>query len=306
MVSPHPRWWGATLAARADHAADAGATRGTVDDTARREAARAGAGPAAQASGSRRHYPDAKGREEGDEDNGEAEGQEGGEKDREEGGEAQDGEEESDQATSCEEEKAGPAQDDREAQDQAHKEARHQEGGQAQTTLAPVPMSPRAWRTLRTRMARGRRVRHLRSGVVLTALLTGTCGREPAPPDPTPAVRDLLTRSAEAWNRDDLDAFLVHYADDTSTTFVAGGRVHHGFEWIRTNYAPGFDADTPRDSLRFEAVEAKALGDDFVLATARYVLHRAGAVTSAGPFTIVLQQRQGQWKIIHDHTSRDP
>ena len=115
----------------------------------------------------------------------------------------------------------------------------------------------------------------------------------------------MLDASADAWNRGDLDSFVGDYTDDTTTTFVSGGHVQYGFDWIRDNYAPSFEPGARRDSLRFEHVAARALGNDHALATARFVLFRGDSVTASGPFTLVLKRSSSDWKIIHDHTSSD-
>lgn len=129
--------------------------------------------------------------------------------------------------------------------------------------------------------------------------------RDRVVPDPTHLVTQLLTRSADAWNRGDLRAFVGDYAAEPTTTFVSGGRAQHGFEWIRSNYEPAFAPGATHDSLRFEEVEARALGENHLLATARYVLFRGDSITSSGPFTLILRRTGNGWKIIHDHTSRD-
>jgi beta-aspartyl-peptidase (threonine type) len=123
--------------------------------------------------------------------------------------------------------------------------------------------------------------------------------------DPCPAIHTMLDISAVAWNRGDLDGFVSTYAADSTTTFVSGGQVQHGFDWIRRNYAPRFVAGAVRDSLRFERFACRTLGTDNTLVTSRYVLLRRDSVTSSGPFTLIVQRRPGGWKIIHDHTSSD-
>jgi uncharacterized protein (TIGR02246 family) len=134
--------------------------------------------------------------------------------------------------------------------------------------------------------------------------------------DRMPAARDAvmldsivtsqLDRAAADWNRGDLDAFVSDYAPESTTTFVDGRRARHGFDFIRRNYAPRFAPRARRDSLHFEEVETRPLGDRFALVTARYVLARAGTVTASGPFTLVMENRPEGWKIIHDHSSSDP
>jgi uncharacterized protein (TIGR02246 family) len=142
-------------------------------------------------------------------------------------------------------------------------------------------------------------------GIATVSVVLAAACAAPAASDPTALVQTMLTHSAAAWNRRDLAGFVADYAPDSSTTFVSGGHVRHGFDWIRQNYATAFAPGAPHDSLRFEEVEARALGNDFMLATARYILFRGDSITSSGPFTLLLRHVSGQWKIVHDHTSRD-
>jgi hypothetical protein len=112
-------------------------------------------------------------------------------------------------------------------------------------------------------------------------------------------VESILRLSAEAWNAGDLDGFMVHY-------YIGGGGLRVGYDAIRERYAPDFEPGAARDSLRFESIRTRRLDQRFGIATARYVLHRDGATTSAGPFTLVLMQVEGAWKIIHDQSAADP
>ncbi|HXI21838.1 MAG TPA: nuclear transport factor 2 family protein [Gemmatimonadales bacterium] len=127
-------------------------------------------------------------------------------------------------------------------------------------------------------------------------------------PDPR-ALRDSLVaqfaRSADAWNRGDLDGFVSDYAPDSLTSFVSRGHVHHGFAWIRQNYAPRFAPGAARDSLRFEEFEVRPLAPALLLVTARFVLFRDGQTTASGPFTLIMERRTDGWKILHDHSSSD-
>jgi uncharacterized protein (TIGR02246 family) len=141
--------------------------------------------------------------------------------------------------------------------------------------------------------------------VTLGLLAAGCRVPDTTAEDPTPAIREMLARSAEAWNAGDLDRFVSDYADDPSTTFMFDGRPRHGLAWIRSHFAPRFAPGADRKSLRFESVEARALGRDHAMATARFVLFARDSITASGPFTLVLHRTGGQWKIIHDHTSSD-
>ena len=141
--------------------------------------------------------------------------------------------------------------------------------------------------------------------VVAIGVLAACSVQETPPADPTATAVAVLSASSEAWNRGDLEAFVDDYARDSTTTFVAGGRVQNGWGWIHDNYARWWDLGSERDSLRFEDVAARSLGSDYLLTTARFVLFRGDSVTASGPFTLVMQRIEGEWKIIHDQTGTD-
>jgi len=115
-----------------------------------------------------------------------------------------------------------------------------------------------------------------------------------------------LDRSASDWNRGDLNGFLSDYAPESTTTYVDGRRSRPGMTFIRGVYAPRFAPGGKRDSLHFEELEVRPLSATLALVTARFILQRNGAITSSGPFTLVMESRPEGWKILHDHSSSDP
>lgn len=135
---------------------------------------------------------------------------------------------------------------------------------------------------------------------------TITPGQQDPAADVSLHVEEILQLSAAAWNAGDLDGFMVHYERAHTTTYIGSGGLLIGFDAIRDRYAPGFEPGAERDSLRFESIRARPLDQLFALATARYVLHRDGEITSSGPFTLVLRRIEGVWKIIHDQSAADP
>jgi ketosteroid isomerase-like protein len=135
---------------------------------------------------------------------------------------------------------------------------------------------------------------------------TTTPGQEDPGADFGLRVEEILELSADAWNAGDLDGFMVHYERSPSTTYIGSGGLLVGFDAIRDRYAPGFEPGAERDSLRFESLRARPLDQLFGVATARYVLHRGDETISTGPFTLVLRQVEGAWKIIHDQSAADP
>jgi len=156
---------------------------------------------------------------------------------------------------------------------------------------------------------------------LLASVCLGACDfqrqRSPEAPGPDEAenlaaseVESMLISSAASWNGGDLSGFLDDYWNSEELTFSGATGVTRGWEDVETRYretywAPG----TARDSLRFEGIEVVPLGDGHALALGQYVLFRpeeGGVVASSGYFSLVLQKMEGNWRILHDHTSATP
>ena len=156
--------------------------------------------------------------------------------------------------------------------------------------------------------------------LVLLALSAG-CGFEQSPgdmpgeegdpaSDPAMEIEAMLQASTGSWNAGDLDGFLDDYWQSEQLTFSGADGVTRGWVGLKDRYAAGYWAPgVTRDSLRFEELEVMPLGQEYALALGRYVLFRPGdttVTTGFGYFSLVLGRIEGNWKILHDHTSASP
>lgn len=156
----------------------------------------------------------------------------------------------------------------------------------------------------------------MRNALLLVATLLAACRGSARPGTDTSPVADRagltrliaaqLDRAADDWNRGDLDGFLSDYAPESTTTYVDGRRARPGIDFIRSVYAPRFSPGADRGTLHFEEVQVRPLSSTLVLVTARFILQRTSGVNSSGPFTLVMERRGTEWKILHDHSSSDP
>src|SRR5215210_8556843 len=122
----------------------------------------------------------------------------------------------------------------------------------------------------------------------------------------TAQITSQLNRAAADWNRGDLEGFLSDYAAESTTTYVDGRRARAGIDFIRSAYAPRFSPGFDRGTLHFEEIVVRPLSDTLALVTARFILQRRSAGNASGPFTLVMERRGTEWKILHDHSSSDP
>ena len=140
------------------------------------------------------------------------------------------------------------------------------------------------------------------------AAVLAACAAPGAPTgDPQREVSEMLARSARDWNRGDLAGFMSDYAHDSLTSYISGGHAQYGWQALYDRYqARYFAPGMSRDSLLFEEVRVRPLAPPFAFATARFALRRGDSLVASGPYTLVLERRDGRWLILHDHTSSDP
>lgn len=151
-----------------------------------------------------------------------------------------------------------------------------------------------------------RAMRRRAAGFVLLVLLPATLagcrfemGEEE---DLERSIETMLHRSADAWNRGDLDGFISAYAEGASTSFMTTDGPVFGRATIRDLYAPQFQPGATRDSLRLEDLNVRPLPPLIGIVTGRYVLERHGTVTDSGWFSVVVRRAGDGWRIVHDHS----
>jgi len=147
-----------------------------------------------------------------------------------------------------------------------------------------------------------------RTSCVVLIFITVACSAPKLPlGNPQQEIAAMLQRSASDWNRGDLAGFMSDYAQDSLTSYMAGGHVQYGWQALFDRYQKNYFAPgKSRDSLSFDELRVRVLTPDFAYATARFKLARRDSVVASGPFTLVLQRQGDRWRILHDHTSADP
>lgn len=161
-----------------------------------------------------------------------------------------------------------------------------------------------------------RSCRRAAAAALVAAAAAAGCWIEDVPPSeqrqweeaevPASEIRSELDSSAAGWNRGEIDEFLASYRKSDSTTYIGSGGLRSGFSELRKRYAPVFSGEDRRDSLRFSGVRVRGLGEGRALSIGRYTLARGDSVTGTGWFSLVWERIQGQWWIVHDHSSAVP
>ena len=118
----------------------------------------------------------------------------------------------------------------------------------------------------------------------------------------TKAINDVLSAQQAAWNRGDVDAFLVGYWPSPELTFSGSGGVSRGWDGVLARYKKSYPNHAAMGQLDFSDLEFRYLGPDAALVLGQWHLKRESG-DIGGVFTLVWQKFPDGWKIIHDHTS---
>jgi L-asparaginase / beta-aspartyl-peptidase len=116
------------------------------------------------------------------------------------------------------------------------------------------------------------------------------------------AIRAVLSAQQSAWNRGDVDAFLVGYWHSPELTFSGGSGVARGWDGVLARYKTNYPDRATMGQLDFSELEFRFLGPDAALVLGRWHLKREKDELG-GVFTLVWQRFPEGWKIVHDHTS---
>lgn len=116
-------------------------------------------------------------------------------------------------------------------------------------------------------------------------------------------IEALMKTQADSWNRGDFEGFMSTYWKSEEMSFQSGNSRLYGWETLLNRYKTNYAGDN-RGTLTFTALEIKILTEGYAFAIGRYNLMYDDRDPALGLFTLILKNLEnGEWKIIHDHSS---
>lgn len=116
------------------------------------------------------------------------------------------------------------------------------------------------------------------------------------------AVRQILATQQAAWNRDDIDQFMIGYWENDSLLFVGKTGPKYGFIPTLNNYKKNYPDTATMGKLHFDILQVKPLSADYCFVLGKWFLKRSvGDV--GGMFTLLFRKFKNGWKIVADHSS---
>jgi len=130
-------------------------------------------------------------------------------------------------------------------------------------------------------------------------------GQSPATAGSTDIIA-MMQKSADDWNRGDLDAFATCYKNSPDILFI-GRTLSRGYAQMLATYKKNYPTHEKMGTLVFSRLEVQPLDADFATVTGHFHLERttdAGG-NSDGHYLLVVERTPAGWKIVRDNTTPD-
>jgi ketosteroid isomerase-like protein len=133
---------------------------------------------------------------------------------------------------------------------------------------------------------------------------------------PTTEVRAIITvlnKSADDWNRGDIDAFATSYKNSPDILFM-GRTIQHGYAQMLAHYKAAYATRAAMGTLTFTELAVQPLDAHIATVTGNFHLERtqAGGGNADGYFLLVMELTKPAehtptgWKIVRDDTTALP
>ncbi len=115
-------------------------------------------------------------------------------------------------------------------------------------------------------------------------------------------IRKVMEAQTIAWNKGDIEGFMLGYWKSPQMTFVSGDNVTKGWQETTDRYKKNYNTREKMGNLTFTELEIEVLSKDSAKVLGRWkVAHEPK--DSQGRFTLIFRKFKEGWRIIHDHTS---
>lgn len=116
-------------------------------------------------------------------------------------------------------------------------------------------------------------------------------------------LEQMMHASADAWTADDLDAFMLAFHNSPDLTFAIPPGITKGWQPLKERYAKSI----AKSNLWFTDIEKTVITADTALVFARFHNEmKADKSYSTGLTTLLCKKIDGNWVIVHDHSSGLP
>lgn len=115
-------------------------------------------------------------------------------------------------------------------------------------------------------------------------------------------ILSTLDQQVKGWNSGNIEAFMQGYSQTDSLRFASGGSVTYGWQPMLDRYRKSYPNRTIMGTLTFTNISVDLISRDAALVFGTWRLKREKD-EPWGLFTLLFKNMNGEWSIVHDHTS---
>jgi hypothetical protein len=116
-------------------------------------------------------------------------------------------------------------------------------------------------------------------------------------------ILSLLNTQVVAWNNGNIPKFMETYWKSDSLIFIGKNGATYGWQQTKDNYLKNYPNTDAMGKLKFEILKIKKLGTNFYNVVGKWFLERPKVGDVGGAFTLILENINGKWVIVQDHSS---
>jgi uncharacterized protein (TIGR02246 family) len=145
-------------------------------------------------------------------------------------------------------------------------------------------------------------------GIVILCWASAAYGQASSPASMRSEIQQTVRAYVDAMNKGDFASYAEMYSRQPGVTSVGDGKITRGWDQIRQDI-DGHLSMAGKFSVGLGSIDVTLLGLNYAMALTKYNITVGSAggeqVQRAGAMTLLFQKVEGEWKIIHDHTSME-
>ncbi|MEE6188182.1 hypothetical protein PIECOFPK_00650 [Mycovorax composti] len=116
------------------------------------------------------------------------------------------------------------------------------------------------------------------------------------------AIRQLLSKQTECWNKGDIEGFMQTYWQSDSLLYVGKSGVTYGWHRTLERYKKSYPDRAAMGTLQFTIIKVQQLSSKMYNVVGKWQLTRVSGNVE-GHYTLLLRKINGKWLIVQDHSS---
>jgi ketosteroid isomerase-like protein len=116
------------------------------------------------------------------------------------------------------------------------------------------------------------------------------------------AIRLMLGKQVEAWNKGQIEGYMHGYWEDDSLLFIGKNGPVYGYAQTLARYKKAYPDTDAMGKLTSEIKSLTRLSQDYFFAVGLWSLSRKGGDLS-GSWTLLIRHIGSNWVIVADHSS---